>query len=157
MAVNEERLTLATSKHLITMYKPWKPKGYVQFEIIINVLLSSLRLIWIPMLWVYGHYIYLILAARGQTSDVRIWRLLDVRFWRQKSVSALKGLNVNLLAKTSLSDIENIVWFDTACGIYDVGEKSITIRTVSNCHRASSWFVTLQNVTSTWTILTSSV
>ena len=29
-----------------------------RFEIIINVLVSSSRLILIPMLWVYGHYKY---------------------------------------------------------------------------------------------------
>ena len=30
-------------------------KGLFQFEIISNVLVSSIRFIWIPMLWVYGH------------------------------------------------------------------------------------------------------
>ena len=30
--------------------------GYFQYEIIINVLVSSLCYIRIPMLWVYGHY-----------------------------------------------------------------------------------------------------
>ena len=29
---------------------------FFQFEIIITVLVSSFRFIWIPMLWVYGHY-----------------------------------------------------------------------------------------------------
>ena len=29
-----------------------------QFEIIINVLASSVRFVWIPMLWVYDHYKY---------------------------------------------------------------------------------------------------
>ena len=32
-----------------------KIHGYFQFESIINVLVSSFRLSWIPMLWVYGH------------------------------------------------------------------------------------------------------
>ena len=32
--------------------------GFFQFEIIINVLVNSFRFIWIPMLWVYGHYKY---------------------------------------------------------------------------------------------------
>ena len=31
-------------------------KGFFQFEIIINVSVSSFRFIWIPMLWVHGHY-----------------------------------------------------------------------------------------------------
>ena len=38
----------------IFLYKPWKPKGFFQFEIIINILVSSFRFIWIPMLWFYG-------------------------------------------------------------------------------------------------------
>ena len=29
---------------------------FIQFEIIINVLVSSFRFIWIPMLWVYSHF-----------------------------------------------------------------------------------------------------
>ena len=56
------------------LHRLWKPKGFVQFEIIINVLVSSFWFIWIPMLWVY------------LTST-------DVRFWRIKTVPALKGLN----------------------------------------------------------------
>ena len=37
----------------IFLYKPLRPKCFFQFEIIINVLVSSFRFIWIPMLWVY--------------------------------------------------------------------------------------------------------
>ena len=43
----------------IILYKPWRPKGLFQFEIIINVFVSSFWFIWIPMLWVYGLYKYL--------------------------------------------------------------------------------------------------
>ena len=32
------------------LHKPWRPKGFFQFEIIINVLLNSFRSIWISML-----------------------------------------------------------------------------------------------------------
>ena len=39
----------------IFLYKPWRPKDFIQFEIVINVLVSSFRFIWIPMLWVYDH------------------------------------------------------------------------------------------------------
>ena len=40
----------------ICWYKPWKLKVFLQFEIIINVLLvSSFHFIWIPMLYAYGH------------------------------------------------------------------------------------------------------
>ena len=57
----------------ICLYKP--PKGFFQFEIIINVLVRSFRFIWIPVLWVYGHYKCCTLLARGSTLDIRIWRL----------------------------------------------------------------------------------
>ena len=33
------------------MYKPWRPKGFFQFESIISSLVSSFRFIRIPMLW----------------------------------------------------------------------------------------------------------
>ena len=36
-------------------YKPWRPKGFLQFETIINVLVISFWFIWLPMLWVYDH------------------------------------------------------------------------------------------------------
>ena len=39
----------------IFLNKPRRPKGSVQFVIIINVLVSSFCFIWIPMLWVYGY------------------------------------------------------------------------------------------------------
>ena len=57
-------------------------RRFFQFEIIINVLVSSFGFIWIPILRVYCHFT---LSARGPT--------LDVRFWRLKTVLALKGLN----------------------------------------------------------------
>ena len=47
------------------------------------------------MLWVYGHYKLLVLSVRGTSLDVGIWESIDVRFWRLKSVPALKGLMVN--------------------------------------------------------------
>ena len=56
-------------------------KVFFQFEIVINVLVSSFRFIWIPLLWVYCHYKLLILSAST-----------DVRFWRLKTVPDLKGL-----------------------------------------------------------------
>ena len=45
---------------------------------------SSFCFIWIPMLWVYGHFKYFTLSVRGSTLDDRLCRL--------KSVPALKGL-----------------------------------------------------------------
>ena len=81
----------------IFLHKPWRPWscGFCQFEIIINFLVSSFRLIGIPLLWVYGHYKCSTLSVRGSTLDVRVWRLLtsdsDMSL---KSVPALKGLNI---------------------------------------------------------------
>ena len=43
-------------------------KGFFQFEIIINVLVSSFRC----MLWVYGRYNDFTLSVRRMTLDVRI-------------------------------------------------------------------------------------
>ena len=39
--------------------------GFFQFEIIINVSVSSFRFIWIPMLWVYNHYKYVYPYSAG--------------------------------------------------------------------------------------------
>ena len=36
----------------IFLYKPYTPKVFFQFEIILNVLVSSIRSIWIYMLWI---------------------------------------------------------------------------------------------------------
>ena len=59
-------------------------KGFVQFGIIINVLVRSFRFIWIHMLWSTATINILILLVRGSSLDVRCWRL--------KTVPALKGL-----------------------------------------------------------------
>ena len=50
-------------------------RDFSQFEVIINVLVSSFRYIQIPTLWVYGNYKYLkLLSVQGSTLDVRISR-----------------------------------------------------------------------------------
>ena len=40
-------------------------KGFFHIEIIINVLVSYVRFIWIPVLWVYGHYKYIYSYSAG--------------------------------------------------------------------------------------------
>ena len=73
----------------IFLYKLWRPKDFFQFEIIINVLVSSFRFIWIPMLWCHGCTAIinvLILSTWGPSLYVKIWRM--------KTVPALKGLNL---------------------------------------------------------------
>ena len=67
-------------------------KGFFfQFKIILNVLAISSRFIWLPLLWVYVHYKYfnsliLIVFIRQNLTST------DVRFWRIKTVPALKEL-----------------------------------------------------------------
>ena len=38
---------------------------FFQFEIIINVLVSSFCFIWVPKLWIFGHYKYFISFSAG--------------------------------------------------------------------------------------------
>ena len=59
----------------IFLYKLWRPKGFFQLGIIINVSVSTFCFIWIRMVRVYGHCTLLIVTAWGSTLDVRIWRL----------------------------------------------------------------------------------
>ena len=47
-------------------------KGFFQFEIIRNVLVSFIRFISTPLLMVYGHYTYFYLLVWRPTLDVRI-------------------------------------------------------------------------------------
>ena len=49
----------------IFVYKAWRSKGFFQFKIIINVLVSSFWVIWIPMLWVYDLYKYFNSVSTG--------------------------------------------------------------------------------------------
>ena len=76
-------------KRWIIYVKIHGDQRFFRFEIIINVLISSLRFIWIPMLWVYDHcrYCYFYSAA----IDFRRQNLTstDVRFWRLKLIPAL--------------------------------------------------------------------
>ena len=52
-------LTLNPWSAELFLQNPWKPEDFfTQFEIIFNVSVTSSRFIWIPMLWVYGHYKY---------------------------------------------------------------------------------------------------
>ena len=73
----------------IFLYKPWSPKGLFQFEIIINVLVSTFWFIWIPMLWVYDQYKYFNSFSAGINFRRPNLTSIDVRFWRLKSIPAL--------------------------------------------------------------------
>ena len=64
----------------LLFHKTWRTKGFIQFEIIINVLFSSFCFICIPMFMsnVMSKAIiiyFLIRSVRGSTLDVRFWRL----------------------------------------------------------------------------------
>ena len=66
--------------------------GFFQFEIIMNVLVSSFRFIWIPMLWVYDLKTYFKPHSAGNDFSRQNLASTDVRFWRLKSIPALWGL-----------------------------------------------------------------
>ena len=44
---------------------------FFQLEISINVLVSCSRFVWIPILWIYSHYTFLIFPVRVSTLDIR--------------------------------------------------------------------------------------
>ena len=98
-------LTLTSLKY--HLFKPWRLKLFLQFEITLNVLISSFRFIWIHMLWVYDHYNYfdffssvIVFISQDLTST-------DVRSWHIKTVPALKGLTLDLLNYLFLYTLRN--------------------------------------------------
>ena len=73
--------------------KTLEVEGFFQYEIIITILVSSFWFIWIPVLWVYGHYKYFNSCSAGIAFSRQNLTSTDVRFWRLKSIPALWGLN----------------------------------------------------------------
>ena len=55
-SANTRFWTIAGLAFLKTVYKNMETKGVFFLEIIINILVNFFWFIWIPMLWVYGHY-----------------------------------------------------------------------------------------------------
>ena len=92
----------ATSSHfyevelfLFKPWRPWRPKGCFQFEIIINAFVTcKLGFICILILWVYGNYTYFNPFSAGTVFIRQNLTSTDVRFWCIKTVSVLKGLIV---------------------------------------------------------------
>ena len=84
-------------------------KGFIQFEIIINVLVISSRIVWIPMLWVYWHLKSVTLSLQGSSLDVRFWRSKDdpragrfngVKGWTIEATATIPmNFDLNLLLK----------------------------------------------------------
>ena len=69
-------------------------QSFFQFVIIINFLVSSFRFIWIHMVWVYGHYKYCNSFSAGTDFMRQNLTSTDVRFWRIKTLPALKELKI---------------------------------------------------------------
>ena len=61
-------------------------EGFFPLEIIINVLVSFFRFIWIPMLWVYDQYKCGYTFSVGTVFLRQNLTSIDVRFWRKKMV-----------------------------------------------------------------------
>ena len=80
-------LTLTTLKYFCINHGD--QKRFFQFEIIANVSVSFFCFIWIPMLWVHGHYKLLNSFSVGIYFRRQNLTSTDVRFWRLKSIPAL--------------------------------------------------------------------
>ena len=97
-------------------------KGFFQFEIIINVLVSCLRFIWIPMLWVYGHYRYFCSAG--------------IHFRRQILIPALQVLNQKALSNIIMSLEQTLIGYfiqnDDIC-LVRVNNNALRKQTSANC------------------------
>ena len=94
------------------LHKPWTPKVFLQFIIVINVSVSSFRCVRIPMLWVNDHLKYLNLKYLNFSAGTVFIRQnltsTDVRFWRIKTVPALEVLE----------DTHIILFFWTHINVY---------------------------------------
>ena len=55
-------------------YNAEMERVFFQFEITINVLVSSFRFIWIPMSWVYAHFFFFQCGDSLQASESDVWR-----------------------------------------------------------------------------------
>ena len=91
------QLWINSDKAEIFVSKPWRPKGYFQFKIFINVLVSFLRFIWITMLWVCSYYKYFNSLRVGIIFIRQNLTFKDVRLWRIKTVPELKRLSKKYL------------------------------------------------------------
>ena len=81
-------LTLTTLKYFCINYGD---RRVFQFEIIVKVLVNSLRFFRMPMLWVCGHYNIFNAFRAGIVFRRQNLPSIDVRFWRVKTVPRWKG------------------------------------------------------------------
>ena len=89
---SQTSLTLKALKYLCINHGD--QRVFFKFEITINVLFSSFWFIWIPMSWVYGRQKYVHAFSTGTVFIRQNLTSTDVKFWRIKTVPALKGLKL---------------------------------------------------------------
>ena len=90
-------------------------KGFCQFEIIVNVLVSYFRFIWIPLLLVYDHYNFSILPGPGPSLDTRILRL-------RRLILTSKGGHFAERIKTDwIENIHFILIITTCSAMHNIG------------------------------------
>ena len=109
-----------TSEALTIFVSTMDTKGFFQFEIIVNVSVSSFRFIWIPILWVYDHYnIYIYSCSAGidfsrQESDVHRRQILtskvDPRAVRVKRMTMLTWAVWLVSVINMMLDIFTTMW-----------------------------------------------
>ena len=72
---------------------PWSAESFYinnrEERFFSNVLVSSFRFIWIPMLWINDHYKFVYFYSAGVDFSRQNLTSTDVRFWRLKSIPAL--------------------------------------------------------------------
>ena len=116
----ETHTNMVTIKPEICSCKPWRQrKIFLQFKIIIKILVSFFRIIWIHMLWMHGIYSYNVRGPRL----LQCWAVFRrqnqastyVRFWYIETAPALKGFKLNIykiewLDENVLLIICKIIW-----------------------------------------------
>ena len=111
-------LTITTLRYLCLNHGD--QRFFFKFEIIRNVLVISFRFIWISMVWVYVHYIYINSFSAEIVFRRQSLTYVDVRFWRLKTVPALRELIFNYITfkhffliekfPANMSDWPGVAW-----------------------------------------------
>ena len=84
-------------------------KRFFQIEIILNGLVSSFRFIWIPMLWVNGHYKYSYSYSAG--IDFRRQNLTTKVDPRAERVKLISMVCIKLISALGVEDRQRAVWY----------------------------------------------
>ena len=121
MLTCELRLTLTTLNYLCINHE--HQRIFFQFEIIINVLVSSFCFIWIPVLWVYGHYKYLNSFREGKglyISESDVYRMAGFRAERFNLCQIVRTLSYYLISGEILPDSMGgyVTFFYSCCKIW---------------------------------------